>query len=73
MSKDPRDYSVGNSQYHTKRIQPYDIWEEYSLDPWRADIVKRILRTKSPEDTALDLHKIIHVCNYLLDKMEDKE
>jgi hypothetical protein len=66
--EDPRKYNIGNSNYSKHKIQPYDIWEEYKLDPWRADIVKRILRTKSHQDTVLDLQKIIHVCQYLITK-----
>lgn len=42
---DIRSYNVGASDYAKHSIQPWDIWE-YVADPWRADIVKRILRTK---------------------------
>ena len=59
------DYNVGNSNYSTKTIQPWQIWEAYKLDPWRADIVKRTLRTKEGEDPTLDLDKIIHICEHL--------
>lgn len=69
--KGVQSYNVGESNYADHKIQPWDIWEEYELDPWRADIVKRILRTK-PGQERLDLEKIIHICNYLLSKMEDK-
>ena len=42
-SKDIREYNVGNSDYSKHKIQPWDIWREYNLNPWDADIVKRIL------------------------------
>lgn len=45
MEKNIRNYNVGGSDYSKHSIQPWDIWE-YVADPWRADIVKRILRTK---------------------------
>lgn len=45
-NKDIREYNVGNSDYSKHKIQPWDIWREYDLNPWDADIVKRILRTK---------------------------
>lgn len=45
MEKNIRNYNVGASDYAQHEIQPWDIWE-YIADPWRADIVKRILRTK---------------------------
>lgn len=63
---DVSDYNVGTSDYATKKIQPWDIWEEYGLDPWRADIVKRILRNKEGDDPVLDLEKIKHICDKLI-------
>lgn len=34
------------------------------LNPWDADIVKRVLRTKEGEPRTLDYEKIIHICKY---------
>ena len=56
-----RDYDVGKSDYAKHKIQPWDIWKEYKLNPWDADIVKRILRTKSTDSRKLDYEKIIHI------------
>lgn len=60
-----KDYHIGESNYSEKAIQPWDIWKEYNLDPWRADIIKRVLRTK-PGQGKLDLEKIKHICDFLL-------
>lgn len=66
-TSDIRSYNIGNSDYSKHKIQPWDIWEDYNLNPWDADIVKRTLRTKqepgkSPEESRiLDYRKIIHV------------
>ncbi len=57
----PRDHNVGTSDYATHKIQPWDIWLEYDLDPWDADIIKRVLRRKEGESRRLDYEKIIHV------------
>lgn len=57
-----RDYNIGKSDYAKHKIQPWDIWLEFGLNPWDADIVKRVLRTKDGEDRKLDYEKIIHVC-----------
>lgn len=56
-----RDYNVGKSDYAKHKIQPWDIWKEYKLNPWDADIVKRILRTKSTDSRKPDYEKIIHI------------
>ena len=63
-------YNVGNSDYSKRKIQPWMIWEEYELNPWDADIVKRVLRTKEGESRQLDYEKIIHICKYRIEKLE---
>jgi hypothetical protein len=74
-----RSHNVGNSNYAQHSIQPWDIWAEYRLNPWDADIVKRILRTKaeagmSPLDArALDYRKIIHICEEMLRQIDAGE
>ena len=65
-----RDYNVGKSDYSKHKIQPWDIWLEYNLNPWDADIVKRVLRIKEGEDRKLDYEKIIHVCQERIRQLE---
>jgi len=44
------------------------LWQDYNLNPWDADIIKRVLRTKKEpglsdaESRMLDYQKIIHIC-----------
>lgn len=63
-SEEVQSYNVGKSDYSKHAIQPWHIWKEYNLNPWDADIVKRVLRTKEGEARTLDYEKIIHVCKY---------
>ena len=35
-----REYNIGKSNYSKYKIQPWDIWMEYHLNPWDADIIK---------------------------------
>lgn len=63
-SEKVQSYNVGKSDYAKHAIQPWDIWKEYNLNPWDADIVKRVLRTKEGEARTLDYEKIIHICKY---------
>lgn len=63
-SENVQSYNVGKSDYAKHSIQPWDIWKEYNLNPWDADIVKRVLRTKEGEKRTLDYEKIIHICKY---------
>lgn len=63
-SEKVQSYNVGKSDYAKHTIQPWDIWKEYNLNPWDADIVKRVLRTKEGEPRTVDYEKIIHICKY---------
>lgn len=54
--------NVGASDYSKHFIQPWSIWIDYALNPWDADIVKRVLRSKQGEDRKQDYQKIIHIC-----------
>ena len=64
-----RKINEGTSDYPEHIIQPWSIWLDYNLDPWDADIIKRVLRTKKEsgmtenEARILDYKKIIHICN----------
>ena len=60
--EDIRSYNVGASDYAQHKIQPWDIYLDYNLNPWDADIVKRVLRTKKTDTRKLDYEKIIHIC-----------
>lgn len=63
-----RKDNVGESNYSKHIIQPWSIWIDYNLNPWDADIVKRVLRTKKEsglsetECRIKDYKKIIHIC-----------
>jgi len=68
-----RSYNIGKSDYSKHTIQPWDIWLEYSLNPWDADIIKRVLREKKGDSRKLDYHKIIHVCQERIRQLELEE
>jgi len=68
-----RDRNVGNSDYASHEIQPWDIWLDWDLNPWDADIIKRTLRTKKGESRIMDYQKIIHVCQERIRQLELSE
>ena len=57
-----RGRNVGASDYSQHIIQPWAIWQEYRLNPFDADIVKRVLRHKATDSRRMDYEKIIHIC-----------
>lgn len=62
LNADCRCSNVGNSDYYKHFIQPWSIWIDWDLNPWDADIVKRVLRTKEGTSRIEDYEKIIHIC-----------
>ena len=74
-----RNYNVGNSNYAKMPAgyQPWDLWKVYHLNPWDADILKRLLRTKAElgmtpqEARKMDYEKIIHVCQERINQINE--
>lgn len=68
--------NVGGSDYSKHKIQPWQIWEEYNLNPWDADLVKRVLRKKKSvgknmtESRIEDYEKMIHVCQHRINQLK---
>jgi len=68
-----REKNVGNSNYAEHKIQPWDIWLDWELNPWDADIIKRTLRTKEGESRIMDYQKIMHVCEERIRQIVEAE
>ena len=67
-----RNYNIGASDYSTHIIQPWAIWQEYNLNAWDADIIKRVLRNKRGESRESDYEKIIHDCKERLRQIQEE-
>ena len=65
-----RTFNVGTSDYSAHIIQPWSIWIDWNLNPWDADIVKRVLRNKLGESRKQDYEKIIHICQERIRQIE---
>ena len=78
-TKDTRNYNIGNSNYSSmpKGYQPWDLWKIFHMNPFDADILKRLLRTKAEsgmtmaESRKLDYQKIIHVCQERINQIDE--
>lgn len=57
-----RSYNIGASDYSKHLIQPWSVWADHQLNPWDADIIKRVLREKTGEARRMEYQKIIHIC-----------
>lgn len=68
-----RDYNVGDSDYSKHNIQPWQIWLEYRLNPWDADLVKRVLRVKSTQTRRMEYEKIIHIAQECIRQIDAGE
>ena len=65
-----RTFNVGTSDYSKHIIQPWSIWIDWNLNPWDADIVKRVLRNKLGESRKQEYEKIIHICQERIRQIE---
>lgn len=71
-----RDSNQGESNYAQHVIQPWAIWKDWDLNPWDADIIKRVLRTKNSPGMSptasrmMDYNKIIHLCEERLRQLD---
>ncbi len=75
-AKETLSTNVGASDYSDKPIQPWEIWVALELDPFRADLVKRLLRKKAEggmslkESRILDLKKMQHIITHMISLYE---
>lgn len=56
---------IGGTHYKGAAVQPWDIFMQYKLDPWSANVVKYILRFPKKAGKQ-DLEKAKHYIEYLL-------
>ena len=78
-TKDTRNHNIGNSNYSSmpKGYQPWDLWKIFHMNPFDADILKRLLRTKvepgmtMAESRKLDYQKIIHICQERINQINE--
>ena len=62
MEENIRNYNIGQSDYSKHNIQPWDIWISWRLNPFDADLLKRLLRHKSSDPREMDYNKMVHIC-----------
>lgn len=73
-----RKNNIGKSDYSKHIIQPWSVWIDYNLNPWDADIIKRVLRTKEEYGMSpiaariMDYQKIKHICDERLRQLSYK-
>lgn len=65
-----RNHNIGTSNYAQYTIQPWSIWLDWNLNPFDADIIKRVLRNKFGESRRQDYEKIIHICQERIRQIE---
>ena len=67
-----RNNNVGDSDYSKHIIQPWSVWLDWNLNPWDADIVKRIWRHKYGEEAITKYEKNIHICQERLRQINNE-
>lgn len=67
-----RDSQVGGDHYRKRKIQPWDVWDEYDLDRYRANAVKYLLRAGDKGPAVEDLRKALHYVQKAIEIEEAK-
>lgn len=73
---DHRSHNVGESDYASHPIQPWDCWINWGMNPWDADMLKRLIREKlivgytAKESRIQDYKKIQHLCDERITQIE---
>ena len=74
MNIDVRSYNVGASNYSKHKYQSWDFWIKFKIvNPFDADIIKRILRKKATDTRLLEYEKIKHICMERIRQFENNE
>jgi len=58
---------IDGDHYTKRKIQPWDIIEEYNLDFFEGNALKYLLRYKD-KDGLIDLEKCKHYIEYLIER-----
>jgi hypothetical protein len=69
-SPSTKDKQVGGDHYKGRKLQPWDLWEAFDLDPWEANALKYLLRWKDKNGVE-DLKKAVHYIEYLIEREEN--
>lgn len=63
---------VGGDHYKKHAIQPWDIWDAYDLDRYRANALKYLLRAGDKGPAVEDLQKAVHYLEKAIEMEEGK-
>jgi len=63
---------VGGAYYKTFKFQPYEFFFIYQIPHHKAAIIRRILRYRAPNKGLIDLQKILHEIDIIVE-LEDRD
>lgn len=66
-------YQVGGNHYVKRKIQPWEIWKAYEMNPWEANALKYLLRYKDKGKPLEDLKKCRHYIEFLINTLEEED
>ena len=70
---DSVSYQVGGNHYVKRKIQPWEIWKAYEMNPWEANALKYLLRHKDKGKPLEDLKKCRHYIEFLINTLEEQD
>lgn len=70
---DVRSYNCGASDYSKHKFQSWSFWILFRLNPWDADLTKRVLRIKKTDGRLLDYKKMKHIALERIRQFQNNE
>ena len=70
---DVRSYNCGASDYSNHKFQSWSFWILFRLNPWDADLTKRVLRIKKTDGRLLDYRKMKHIALERIRQFQNNE
>jgi len=72
-TNDVRSYNCGASDYSKHKFQSWSFWILFRLNPWDADLTKRVLRIKKTDGRLLDYRKMKHIALERIRQFQNNE
>ena len=68
-----RNYNIGKSDYAKHKVQPWQFWIWYRLNPFDGDLLKRTLRSKETDPRIMDYRKMKHIALERIRQFQNNE
>lgn len=70
LSQNATTYMVGGNHYKASKIEPWDVFMDWRLDPWLCNVIKYVQR-HDKKNGIEDLKKAQHYLNFVIENYDE--